>query len=243
MKKITVIGSGNAFHDDGRAHACLLLEHSGGRRVLIDAGATALHGLRRKNIALESIDGVVLTHFHGDHYLGLPFLLLHANFVEHRERPFVIAGPPGVEARCRSLIELAYEDVDYSFEIQFIEASAPLSLHGFEITPMPVTHSAESTGYRIEGPAKRTIAVSGDAILDDRLWKLIDGVELSIIELGLLEQRDPPLAHIAVDELLDQRERLHEQRIVFVHLDDATARAVREHRLGEAATDGMEISL
>ena len=61
---------------------------------LIDCGASSLPALKRLGIARDDIDLILITHFHGDHFAGLPFLLLDAQFTR-RTRPLVIAGPAG----------------------------------------------------------------------------------------------------------------------------------------------------
>ena len=66
----------------------------GEERFLIDCGATALVAMRRFGIGPGCIDAVFLSHLHGDHFGGLPFLLLEAQFVSRRRRPLTIVGPP-----------------------------------------------------------------------------------------------------------------------------------------------------
>jgi ribonuclease BN (tRNA processing enzyme) len=53
------------------------------------------------------LDIILLSHLHGDHFGGLPFLILDAQF-SRRTRPLVIAGPPGVEARVRDAMEVLF---------------------------------------------------------------------------------------------------------------------------------------
>jgi ribonuclease BN (tRNA processing enzyme) len=56
---------------------------------LIDCGATVLPALKRNKIDPGNIDIIVITHFHGDHYGGLPFLLLEAS-TSGRKKPLII---------------------------------------------------------------------------------------------------------------------------------------------------------
>ncbi len=244
MKTVTIAGSGNAFNSDGRGHACFLLESSGGDRLLLDAGATALQKLRQHGLEWESVDGAALTHFHGDHFFGLPFLLLSLNFEAKRSRPFRVIGPPGVGDACRSAMNLAYPDVEYRFEISFDEAgAAPIRVGGIEIRTFPVTHRPESVGYRLTGPSGKTVAVSGDAAFDEKLLALVDGADLAIVELGLLQQADPPIPHVSVEEIERARGTLRAKRLLFTHLTDTIARRVENGRLGTAARDGMVVEV
>ena len=75
---------------------------------LIDCGASSLPALKRLGIARDDIDLILITHFHGDHFAGLPFLLLDAQFTR-RTRPLVIAGPQGIETKLANLMEALFE--------------------------------------------------------------------------------------------------------------------------------------
>ena len=75
LVKLQFIGCGDAFGSGGRSNTCF---HVTGEdvNVLIDCGATSLPALKREKIAREAIDLILITHFHGDHFAGLPFFLL-----------------------------------------------------------------------------------------------------------------------------------------------------------------------
>ena len=74
---LSFIGSGNAFADS-RCWSGFLANG----RALFDAPPSALYGLKRARAAVDRIDVVLLSHFHGDHYFGLPFLLLEYRVTE-----------------------------------------------------------------------------------------------------------------------------------------------------------------
>ena len=97
--QLRFVGCGDAFGSGGRLNTCF---HVSGREAnfLIDCGASALPALKRLEIACEDIDLILITHFHGDHFAGLPFVLLDAQF-SRRTRPLTIAGPQGIETRLR----------------------------------------------------------------------------------------------------------------------------------------------
>ena len=105
--QLQFVGCGDAFGSGGRYNTCF---HVTGAAVnfLIDCGATSLPALKRLGIARESIDLILITHFHGDHFAGLPFLLLDAQFTR-RARPLVIAGPQGIETKLTAAMELMFE--------------------------------------------------------------------------------------------------------------------------------------
>jgi ribonuclease BN (tRNA processing enzyme) len=64
----------------------------------MDCGASSLIAMRRFGVDPSAIDAVILSHLHGDHFGGVPFLILDGQFTR-RTRPLVVAGPPGLEAR------------------------------------------------------------------------------------------------------------------------------------------------
>ena len=78
--KLTIVGCGDAFGSGGRYNTCFFLE-TAKANLLIDCGASALPALKARAIDLNRIDAIVLSHLHGDHYGGLPFLLLDAQFL------------------------------------------------------------------------------------------------------------------------------------------------------------------
>ena len=89
--QLRFVGCGDAFGSGGRNNTCF---HVSGERInfLIDCGASSLPALKRQNVARDEVKLILITHFHGDHFGGLPFLLLDAQFTR-RARPLVIAGP------------------------------------------------------------------------------------------------------------------------------------------------------
>src|SRR5262249_46224011 len=95
--RLRFLGSGDAFASGGRSHTCFLLD-GGLEPLLIDCGPTALVALKREHIDPASIGTVALSHLHGDHFGGLPWLVLDGQFAD-RTRPLLVGGPPGTETR------------------------------------------------------------------------------------------------------------------------------------------------
>jgi len=96
--QVRFVGCGDALGSGGRFNTCF---HITGARInfLIDCGASTLPSLKRLGIARDGIDLILITHFHGDHFGGLPFLLLDAQFTRRTRRMDGDAGPARTRRR------------------------------------------------------------------------------------------------------------------------------------------------
>src|SRR5579884_3574805 len=120
--RLRFLGSGDAFGSGGRLQTSFYLE-GGAEPLLIDCGATTLVALKRAGIDSTGIGWVVLSHLHGDHFGGLPWLILDGQFA-HRTRPLVIAGPAATEVRFRQAFEALYPgapDAERPFDLSVVE--------------------------------------------------------------------------------------------------------------------------
>ena len=95
--RVRFVGSGDSFGSGGRFQTCILVD-APGLRFAIDFGASSLIALNQQSIAHNSIDAVLLTHLHGDHCAGVPFMLMDAMLAAKRTRPLTIAGPKDTQA-------------------------------------------------------------------------------------------------------------------------------------------------
>ena len=80
--------------------------------------------MRRLGLEPNDIDTVFVTHLHGDHFGGLPWLLIDAQYVSKRTRPLIVTGPSGIEARFLTAAEALYPGVTTvrrGFELVFLE--------------------------------------------------------------------------------------------------------------------------
>src|SRR5262245_49105183 len=182
--RVRFLGSGDAFASGGRFNACFHLE-GGPEPMLIDCGATALVALKRERIDPASIGCVALSHLHGDHFAGLPWLILDGQFA-NRTRPLLIAGPPGTETRLGQAFEALYPgatSVERAFGIRVVELTerAPSELGPGVVTPFEVVHSSGAPSYalRVEYGGK-VLAYSGDTEWTDTLLDVARGADLFV---------------------------------------------------------------
>src|SRR5919199_6224225 len=165
--KLQLLGTGDAFGSGGRFNTCFLVMASA-TRFLIDFGATSMVALQRHGIDPNSIDVIFISHLHGDHFGGLPFLLLHAHFIARRTAPLTLVGPPGFEARLGQAMEVLFPGSsrnDYRFErpIRELQPGTRAVLGAVAATAHEVKHpsGAPSLALRFE-IANRVLAFSGD---------------------------------------------------------------------------------
>ncbi len=90
------LGSGDAFGSGGRLQTCMHLSGTDGA-VLIDCGASSLIAMKRDGMDPGEVDAVLLSHLHGDHFGGVPFLILDGQFTR-RAGPTAVTAFPVVRA-------------------------------------------------------------------------------------------------------------------------------------------------
>jgi ribonuclease BN (tRNA processing enzyme) len=244
---LRVLGCGDAFGSGGRMNTCFVVDDPYGRFTL-DFGATSLVALNAAGIDAATIELVVLSHLHSDHFGGLPNLLLYREFVATTKQPLTIAGPPGTEKRLRALHDCCYPGTwrdTWSFALSFVEVApgSPVDLGQRHLVTAPVHHFAGSepaTALRVE-TAGKTIVYSGDTSWTENLVTLADGSDLFICECNDLQDQ-PYDGHLSYQTLSTHIGRLNTRRLVVTHM--APDMLVASETLGvEAAFDGMDIQL
>src|SRR5215831_7509536 len=171
--RLRFLGSGDAFGSGGRFQSCLCLEGPDDR-VLIDCGATSLVAMKRAGVDPASVGTVLLSHLHGDHFGGVPFLVLDGQF-RRRDRTLTVAGPPGTRERVVSAMEVLFPgsslaDRRFHTELVEVEPSARTTMGSMTVTGFPVEHASGAPSYalRVEW-AGRTVVYSGDTEWCDSL--------------------------------------------------------------------------
>ncbi|GLH78638.1 MBL fold metallo-hydrolase [Bradyrhizobium sp. SSBR45G] len=243
--QLRFIGCGDAFGSGGRANSCFHL--SGAHtNLLIDCGATSLPALKRLGIACNDVALILITHFHGDHFAGLPFLLLDAQFSK-RTRPLVIAGPAGIATRLTQVTEALFEHSSTTprrFELSVVELAPEQPARFGEVCVMPfaVVHGNSGgpfLGYRIEAEG-RVIAYTADTEWTESLIPLGRDADLLIAEAYTFDR--PVKNHLSLETLATHLDEIRPKRLVLTHLgEDMLSRlATLPHA---AAHDGMTIDL
>lgn len=241
--RLHFIGCGDAFGNGGRFQTCFWLEGAG-ESLLIDCGATSLTALKAAGVEPNDIGCVVLTHLHGDHFGGLPFLVLDGQF-RRRERPLTIAGPPGTRERVHAAMDLLFPGSAAArrrFDIGFIELDARQAT---PVGPAVISSIAveqpdtPACALRVEY-AGRVIAYTGDTAWTDELIELADGADLFVAEAYFFERQVP--FHLDYATVLAQRDRLNCGHVVLTHMSPDMLGRQADAAI-ECAHDGMVVTL
>lgn len=245
MSEVIFVGTSDAFGAGGRRQSAIVVRGPSGS-VLVDCGATTGTGMRQLGIRIEELDAILVSHFHGDHFGGIPLLLLAALYEEERTRALHIGGPPGIEARVRGLAASMghpLESRPWSFPIEFAELPAG---RRYEVGPARVItfetrHSPDAMphGMLIDCGGPR-IAYSGDTGWFDELPRCVAGSDLFICECTY--HTNGFEYHLSHEQLIAHRARFDCGRLVITHLgEDMSAR--RASCDFEAADDGLTIRI
>jgi ribonuclease BN (tRNA processing enzyme) len=210
---ITFLGSGDAFGSGGRFHACFMVE-APQSRFLIDCGASAPLALKRHGVDPAAIDAIVVSHLHGDHFGGIPFLALDAQYLASRQRDLVIAGPAGVEERVPEAMESMYpglldDEMDFAIDYVTLRAGEAADVAGTTVVPWT-----------------------------EDLFRVADGADLFICECSYYYEDTE--GHLSYQTLLRRRADFACKRMILTHMGDDVLDRLETLEL-EAASDGARI--
>ena len=237
---IQVLGGGDAFGSGGHFQTSFYVS-SGDFHFLVDCGATALISMKRHFVAPELIDTILLTHLHGDHFSGISFYLLDAQYVQQRKHPLHIIGPKGTEEKVFKALEIFYPGIEvekFSYFIKFkeYETMETFGAGPLEITTFPVVHAAGAKphGLRIK-LGDKMLAFSGDTTWDDVLYKIAENADVFVCECNFYDTtNDNHLNYILLQQKL---KGLACDNIILNHLGDEMLQNIEKVNL-PIAEDG-----
>ena len=245
--RVQFLGTGSPFANGGRLQSCILVEGDG-VRLLLDCGATSLVALARAGIDPGTLDAVLLTHLHGDHVGGVPFLILESLFNARegsgyppRERPLRVAGPAETEEHVRELMRWSRYGPYFAqareralVEFLALEPGRRTEVGALAATAFPVRHTPEATALRIE-LGGRTIAYSGDTGWTETLVEAAAGADLFICQTYSFAMPEERMLSYRV--LMEHRARLRCKRLILTHIGPDMQRHLAEVE-EEVAEDG-----
>lgn len=238
--KLTIAGCGDAFGSGGRHSTCFFLE-TASAVLLVDCGASAMTALKTQAIDPNRIDAIVLSHLHGDHFGGLPFFLLDAQYLARRERPLLIAGPPGARARIDAALEVFFPKSTgtnwrFPWRVEEIAPGTVSDVLGHSIVTAEVLHQsgAPSTALRLSD-GEKIFAYSGDIEWTDALLPIAAQADLFVCECYAYAGK--LTGHISWEILKTRLSDLHAGRIMLTHMNPSMLA-----RLDEVMDDGVMLA-
>jgi ribonuclease BN (tRNA processing enzyme) len=221
--RVTVAGSGDAFGSGGRLQTCVHVQPVGKGHeegVLLDCGASALTGLKRCGLEPNDVTVVAVSHLHGDHFGGLPYLLLDGQF-RRRARPLHLVGPPGLAERLEQAMEVLFPGSTqvrrrFATHVHELVPGATLEVGQVTVQTFGVEHAAgaPALGLRLE-VASRVVAYSGDTAWTDTLIELADEADLFVCEAYTATR--PIRYHLDLPTLRANLHRLRCARLLLIH--------------------------
>jgi ribonuclease Z len=143
---VVFLGTSGSMPTAKRALSATLVRR-GGARLLFDCAEGTQRQLLRSDIGLVELEEIFLTHFHADHYLGLPGMLKTYS-LRGRDLPLRVYGPSGLRELLSGLRRIVGR-LSYALEATELEADAVLERPGFRIETFPVEHGVSAIGYAI----------------------------------------------------------------------------------------------
>ena len=245
MTEVLFIGTSDAFGSGGRRQSAYLLRAASGT-VLLDCGTTTGTGLATLAVERDEIDTIILSHFHADHFGGIPLFLLGALHQDSRRKPLRIAGPPEVEARIRQAAAALGHPLNrqnWSFPILFQELPTGAAAETGPVTvrTFPTRHSPEShpCGLWIQA-GTRSLVYSGDTGWFDELPSRVNGSDLFICECTQVQKSYQ--LHLSLEELADHKHEFDCGKHLLTHLG-AEMRSLTDLNGFDVADDGLVLKL
>jgi ribonuclease Z len=155
---VVFLGTSGSMPTAQRAPTAILLRR-GGERLLFDCAEGTQRQLLRSNVGLIELREVFLTHYHADHYLGLPGML-KTFALRGREVPITIYGPPGL-AELFGALRRIFGKLTYPYELVELRPGEMLEREEYRLATFPVNHGVSAMGYAlIEDPRPGRFDVS-----------------------------------------------------------------------------------
>jgi ribonuclease Z len=143
---LVFLGTAGSMPTANRSPTALLVRR-GGDRLLFDCAEGTQRQMLRSSVGLLDLREVFLTHYHADHYLGLPGML-KTFALRGREVPITIHGPPGLVELFGSLRRI-FGKLTYPYELVELRPGDTLDRDGYRLAPFPVAHGVSCVGYAL----------------------------------------------------------------------------------------------
>ncbi len=228
MIEVIFLGVGEAF-DEELPNTSILIHYVEGTSpvtLLLDCGFTAPPQFWREELEVDKLDGIWISHFHGDHYFGLPALLVRF-WEEGRSKVLTILGQKGIDSFTRKSLDLAYpglyEKLEFPIRFLEVEPKKDVKIFGLTFQAADNSHSQRDLALRIEAHGK-SIYYSGDGKATPESMALAKGSQLIIHEAFHIETEIP--GHGSITGSIDMAKRCEASNLALVHIQRNVRRQV-----------------
>jgi ribonuclease BN (tRNA processing enzyme) len=246
--KVTIVGSGDAFGSGGRAHTCIRID-AAASTVVVDFGSGSMPAWQKLGFDSNDVDAVVISHLHGDHFGGLPTLLLHAQYIAGRRRPLLIVGPPGLKARVQDMLDLLFPGCaavtwNFDWQVREIPGGSKMTVAGLALETFDVIHSPGSMpmGLRLSD-GKHVFAYSGDTAWTETLNAIAADADFFLCECSSGDELVPNHMHWPL--LKEKLSGFTAKRMALTHLGPSAIAKIPEMKAAGLliANDGLSLDL
>lgn len=244
--QVQFVGCGDAFGSGGRFNTCFHLVGTS-TNLLIDCGASSLVAMKQFGIERNAIQAILVTHFHADHFGGVPFFLLDAQFFSKRRAPLTIVGPPGLAAWFERVMETAFPGSaaaprKFALHLQEIAAGETLAVGEVTVRAWQALHGPPGGPYllyRIEAEG-RSVTYTGDTEWTPDIVEAAREADLFIAEAYF---RDRAVAtHLNLAAIEAHLADIRPKRLILTHMSDDMLNHPDRAR-SACAGDGMVVTL
>jgi len=219
--KIKILGNGGAINY-GLPYNSFVIDDS----ILCEAPPDIMLSLQSKKINPESIKTIFISHFHGDHFFGLPFLLLHLFFAStqfKRTHKLTIIGPKKIESKTLNALILAFSEghpvvkwTKKNCTFKKIGESKTLTIiKGYKTTFIPMDHFTTTFGFVLEKKKETVFAYTADTLWCDTLVEMIiKKPKVMLIDLNG-EDNDPRPVHVSEADIINKAIPLSKNEIHY----------------------------
>ncbi len=244
--EVRFLGCGDAFGSGGRFNTCFHVTTESAGVFLVDCGASSLVAMRQAGIDPNAIRTVFVSHLHGDHFGGLPFLVLDAQFYSRRLGPLTLVGPPTFRERLTLAMEVFFPGSSaaqrkFETEVVELEPGERRTINGVEATPYLVDHACGAPPFALRLAVEgKVITYSGDTVWTESLVEAGRDADLLIAEALSYERRIPQ--HMDYATLKANLGRIGAKRVILTHLGPDMLAHVGD-ATEAVAEDGMAVTL
>jgi ribonuclease Z len=234
MVEVIFLGVGEAF-DEVLPNTSILIrcvERPSPVMLLLDCGFTSPPQFWREVPEADALDGIWISHFHGDHFLGIPALLVRF-WEEKRSKALTVVGQRGIESITRRALDLSYpgfyEKMGFPMRFLELEPGKDREILGLSIRAAETSHPQRDLALRIDVQGK-SIYYSGDGKPTAECAELARGSQLIIQEAFHMETEIP--GHGTAMDSIDMARGCGASNLALVHIQRKVRNQVIEKLQG-----------